>query len=161
MPATHSRQDSKPPLLSVIEAFIERLGRVGDALQARRGLGHGVRTLPQASQRITIVARRCLIGTAIFRAFLVALGTAQVTFASPRVCAVDALFGKIAHRGFHRRPHFFLIRRELETGLHGGDTRIDECSTILRTYGRTMIETMLRIYCGRADDGGNSYGGDD
>ena len=42
-----------------------------------------------------------------------------------------ARLGGLANGGFKRRPQFFLIRGELQTGLHAGEMRIEHGGALL------------------------------
>jgi hypothetical protein len=153
MRTAHARQQSKAPLLTVIETLVERIGSIGDAFQARRGRRHVIGSRTQASNRIPISVRSCLIGTAIVHALLIALCAPKIAFGGAGIGAIDALLGEVAHGGFHRRPVFFLIRRQLQSGMNRCNLSIDERRAILRAHRRAVMETMLRIHSGRADDG--------
>ncbi len=90
-------------LLAVIEALVERAGRVGEFLEPGRALAHHLGAQIEALDRI-----------------LRAIG------AGARGETLGALLGEIAQRALHRRPVLFLFGSELESGMERGDARLTE-----------------------------------
>ena len=124
MPA-HPGQHRQPPLLAVVEALVERIGCIGDLLQAGRGFSHPVRAVAQTGHRIAGLVGGLVAGR-VLGALLIPFGAPRVTFAGAGIGQGDTLLGEIAHRALDRRPHLFLIGGQFEFGLHGRDLRIDE-----------------------------------
>ena len=101
--AAEPGKHDKAMLLAVVEALVERPGRVGELLETGRALAHHLGTQIEALDRI-----------------LRAIG------AGARGKTLRALLGEIAQRALHRRPVLFLFGSELEPGMERGDTCVTE-----------------------------------
>src|SRR5258708_3072689 len=106
-------------LLALVEALVERLRRVSELLQTCSAYGHRVGTLAQPRDRIRPGLLR-----------VVATAT-RLAASGALLHAVATVLGKIADRGFHRRPVLLLFGGELQSGLEAGDASIGERRDIL------------------------------
>jgi hypothetical protein len=115
----------EPSLLRIIQAGIQRLAGIGDALERGACLGHAVGALRQPVERsstrfIWILRRRFTRGYAL-RAHL----------------------RHVAQRLLEVRPILGLIRRQFETGLERGDARVDKSRPVFRTQPVVLGETRV------------------
>jgi hypothetical protein len=132
--AFHMRQDGQAAFLALIERFVERVSRIGDAFHRRRRGRHPVGALAQARHRIARIFLRRI---------------------HPRIGTIDPQLCKIPYRGLDRRPQFFLVGAKLQPGLHGRNARISKSRPVLGAHSRMAIKplTMLGIGYRRTGDG--------
>jgi hypothetical protein len=149
-PAFPARQNSKAPLLAVIERLVERVRGICDLLQRRRRTRHVVGALTQPRQRIV----RLLLVLRFIPPRV-----------HPRIGAFQTQLGEITYRALHRRPQLFLVGIELQPGMDGGNPRVGESGAILGTephvpHMLVKPRTMLGIDRGRTGDGKGRDTGD-
>jgi hypothetical protein len=103
----HARQNVEPALLTVVQTFVERLFRIGQALECSPGIAQGVGLPAEALDRI---ARGLLI--------------------RPRRSAIVPRFGKLPQSRLEGRPIIRLFRREPQARFQRGEARIREGSKV-------------------------------
>lgn len=103
----HARQNVEPALLTVVQTFVERLFRIGQALECSPGIAQGVGLPAEALDRI---ARGLLI--------------------RPRRSAIVPRFGKLPQSRLEGRPIIRLFRREPQARFQRGEARIGKGSKV-------------------------------
>src|ERR1017187_6240033 len=114
-------------LLALVQALVERTGRVGEFLERGAALRHRVGAQGQPFDRI-------------LRTIGAGMGGEPL----------GALLGKIAQRAFHRRPIFLLLGVKLEPGVQSRDPRVAVRADVLRARvpARRIVAsagTLLRV----------------
>src|SRR5450759_4527916 len=114
-------------LLALVQALVERTGRVGEFLERGAALRHRVGA---QGQPFDLILRTIGAG----------MGGEPL----------GALLGKIAQRAFHRRPIFLLLGVKLEPGVQSRDPRVAVRADVLRARvpARRIVAsagTLLRV----------------
>src|SRR6185437_6014507 len=121
------RQDHEAMLLRLVEALVERLGRIGELLECRTAALHRLRAHAETLDRIL-----------------------RLVGAGARGEAVLTLLGEIAQRALDGRPVLLLVGRQLEARMQRGDARVSEGADVLRARtpvrtARSVIGSLLRV----------------
>jgi len=118
----HPRQESETPLLAVVKILIQRRQGIGIVLEPSAAGGERIGGALSALDWIF-----CRL------------------FAARTECTVAARCGKIAVSLFERRPRFFLLGRQLQSGMEPSDTRINKGGTIFLAD----LQTPRKVRAGR------------
>ena len=115
----NERKGGHSPLLLGVESLIERLPRIGELLKVGRSLGQGIGASMHKVDRIAV-----------------AQGFDRTTFTQfirPRRRSCDAglpVLRPSANSVLYSRPVFFLVRRQLQSGLDDINPRIRQCAHV-------------------------------
>ncbi len=148
--ATPADQEREAPFLTIVQALVEWVCRIGNFLQARCGLRHIVGALAQPGDGIRfLIRRRAILRTTIIRTRLIKLGATGIAFQRAGIGTIHPLLGEVAHRGLDRWPVLGLIRGQLKSGFNRRDLRIEKSGAILHAHARMVMKiSVLRVHSG-------------
>ena len=111
LPCAEPCQHHKATLLSIIQAFVEGPGGIGELLERGCALTHDIRPHRQALNRIL-----------------------RTVSARARRKPFRTLLGKVAKRALNSWPALLLLGVQLKSGMKRRDTRVTECRNVFGSW---------------------------